>query len=267
MSIEKIALIGAGALGSSWLEGQAKGTALSPSELTIFDLRPGAQALAWAEKGAQLNPPLMALSEALCVILCVKPQDYLALAETIRPHLNPKTIILSTMAGIRTKALREALGVESIARIMPTTAMATTKGVIGIFSDADQGFDMACACFQTVGRCIRLEDESLIDPVTAVCGAGPAFVYAFLHALEQAGIGVGLTPDQSRQMTRHMMIGAAALLEQGDDLPQDLIAKVASKGGSTQAGLNVLNQVPHGLNELVLDCIKAAHNRAVEMGQ
>lgn len=261
-----ILLIGAGALGSAILKGfRLKGQA-SPEDVMILDLKPGEEALAYAADGARLNPSPETWHEAKTVILAVKPQGWHAVAQILHGNLNPEAVLISVMAGVTTGNLKHAFSAHAIARVMPTTGVATGKGVASIYAERPEALAAAKRLFAPMAAVVELHDEGLIDSATAVSGSGPAYVYAFVRALEKAGLETGLSAEEARVLARATLISAASLLEGTSAEPEDLIVKVASPGGTTEAALKVLRYDGAGIDELMKASVLAAFKRAKELG-
>jgi pyrroline-5-carboxylate reductase len=260
-----ILLIGAGALGSAMLKGMRVAGHVAPSDLIILDLNPQEEAQAYAREGARLNPAFEVLAEAGLVILAVKPQMWREAAEGLKPYIRPAALMASVMAGVRSKDI-EAVFERPSVRIMPTTGVATGRGVASLYSAHAEGIAAAEALFSPMAVTVRLEDEALMDAATAVSGSGPAYVYAFVRALERAALETGLDAEPSRLLARATLISAAYLLDVTKAEPDDLIAKVTSKGGTTESALKVLCAEGKGLDELVTAAVKAAVIRSRELG-
>ncbi|MFT4091086.1 MAG: pyrroline-5-carboxylate reductase [Asticcacaulis sp.] len=259
-------IIGAGALGGSILKGLRVSGAVDPADVIILDLHPQAEAQTFADLGARLNPDEAVVAEAQTVIIAVKPQGWRAVAEAFADKLNPEAVIVSVMAGVRTADLSAAFGGRKVARVMPTTGVATGKGVASLYADEAQALNAAKGIFEPIASTVVLGDEGLIDAATAVSGSGPAYVYAFAAALETAGLEAGLEAADARVLARATLISAANLLDISGEEPEALIKKVASPGGTTEAGLKVLRAEGQGLNELITATVLAAQKRSRELG-
>ena len=261
-----ILLVGAGALGSAILRGfRLKGQA-RPAEMMILDLVPGEEALAYAAEGARLNPSPETWHEAKTVILAVKPQGWHAVAQILHGNLNKDAALVSVMAGVTTNQLKHAFSGHALARVMPTTGVATGKGVASIYAERPEALEAARQVFEPMASVVVLYDEGLIDSATAVSGSGPAYVYAFVRALEKAGLETGLSAADSKALARATLISAASLLDGTTAEPEELIRKVASPGGTTEAALKVLRYDGSGIDELMSASVRAAFNRAKELG-
>ncbi len=267
MSLPKpILLLGAGALGSSVLKGFRIAGHATPSDLIIVDLKPGDEPKAWAADGARLNPAPETWRDAKTVLLAVKPQGWHAVAAILNGNLAADATIVSVMAGVQTEALKRAFSGHPVARVMPTTGVATGKGVASIYADHASALEAAEGLFAPMASTVVLSEEGLMDSATAVSGSGPAYVYAFLRALERAGRETGLSRSHARELARGTLISAARLLDSTGEEPDDLIQKVASPGGTTEAALQVLCKPGEGLDELIMAAVHAAQQRSKELG-
>ncbi len=267
MSLAKpILLVGAGALGSSVLKGFRIVGNATPPEVMIVDLMPGEDAKAWAADGARLNPVPEDWHQAKTVLLAVKPQGWHAVAAILSGNLAKDAVLVSVMAGVTTAQLKQAFPGHAVARVMPTTGVATGKGVATLFSDSPAGMNAARGLFAPIAQTVELADESQMNSATAVSGSGPAYVYAFVRALERAGRETGLSSSHARDLARGTLISAARLLDTTGEELDELIRRVASPGGTTEAALAVLCKPGEGLDELILASVKAAAQRSKELG-
>jgi len=266
MLAKPILLIGAGALGSAMLRGMKVAGHIAPSDLIILDLNPGEAAQAYAALGARLNPAPEAWAEALTVIIAVKPQSWRGAAQILEGNLNKGATLISVMAGVRTEDLSSVFEPLKVARVIPTTGVATGKGVASLYSADAAALKAAHEVFSPMATTVTLDSEDLIDAATALSGSGPAYVYAFVQGLEKAGLAAGLTAEEALTLARATVISAANLLEQTGEDAEALIKKVASPGGTTEAALKVLRREGSGLNELLTDAVLAAQQRSKELG-
>jgi pyrroline-5-carboxylate reductase len=153
-----------------------------------------------------------------------------------------------------------------VARVMPTTAVAIAKGVASIWSTDARARAAAHALFDSVATAVDLPDEATVDVAVGMSGSAPAYLYAFIEALEAAGEAQGLTPELSRTLTRATLIGAAALLDHTGEDPAELRRQVTSPNGTTAAALAVL-MGEGGLEPLAKAAVDAAVKRSRELGQ
>ncbi len=255
-----ILLLGAGRMGGAMLEGWRRAEAFKPSDLIICDPHPGEAAQATGAAGARRNPPLDVIGAAQTVLLAVKPQLWREAAEIYAPHIAREAILVSLAAGVRAADLAAAFG-RPTARVMPTTAVAIGKGVATVFAETAIGRAAAHTLFAPVATVVDVADEGLIDVATAVSGSAPAYLYAFVEALEAAGEKAGLPRETAQTLARATIAGAAALMERSPDDPAELRRQVTSPGGTTEAALKVL-QGEGGLDPLLVAAVNAAVARA-----
>lgn len=261
-SIGPVGLLGAGRMGSALIEGWRRAGALDPAGLIIVDPQPSEAIKAL---GARLNPPPAALGEIGTLLLAVKPQMWRAAAAEIAPSLAPDAVILSIAAGVALADIAAAFGGRRVARIMPTTAVAIGKGVASVYAPDAEAHARAHALFEPVATVVDLPHEGLMHAATAVSGSAPAYLYAFIEALEAAGVTAGLSEKAARRLARATIAGASALLEASGEEPSELRRQVTSPGGTTQAALEVL-MGRDGLGPLLEDAVAAAVKRSKELG-
>lgn len=211
-----------------------------------------------------------ASNEDLCrsvsvVLLAVKPQQMNAVLDDIRLTLTPRHLILSIAAGLDTSYFRKRLprGVRVI-RIMPNMCSMIGQGAAGLFAApkttaADRR--LALKIFSASGTAAYVSQEDWLDAVTAISGSGPAFVFLFLEGWIQAARNLGLRKDLARRLVFKTFSGAIRMAEASSDPLPLLIQKVASKGGTTEAGLTILKSLPPLLNQTA----RAAAQRAKEL--
>lgn len=210
-----------------------------------------------------------AVRHADVVILAVKPQVLPDVARDLRSALAHQPLIISIAAGITTSRLAEWLGEnQPIVRAMPNTPALVGSAATGLFAtprvDAS-GRDLAERVLRSVGLVTWLEDESLLDAVTALSGSGPAYVFLLMEAMEAAGEQLGLKPADARLLCLQTVFGAAKLALESEDSPARLREKVTSPGGTTQAAIEVLERA--NFRELMEHAMQAAANRARKLGR
>jgi len=262
--ITPILMLGAGRMGGAIVEGWALAKAFGGEQLIIRDPHPGEAAQAAAAAGARLNPPEAVLGEALTVVLAVKPQLWRGVAAEVAGALHPDAVIVSIAAGVRMGDISAAFGGRAVARVMPTTAAGIGKGVASIVAGSPEAAARARALFEPVGVAVDLPAEDLLDAATAVSGSAPAYFYAFVEALEAAGIAEGLPAQAAHDLVRATMIGAAALMDHTGAEPAELRRQVTSPNGTTEAALKVLMS-DKGLGPLLAEAAATAARRSREL--
>lgn len=212
-----------------------------------------------------------ALASTDVVVFAVKPQQMREAAGACAPWIQTQ-LVISVAAGIRAADLSRWLGGHRrIVRAMPNTPALIGQGATGLalFEDnagsASDDRALADRILSAVGQTAWFDDEGSLDAVTALSGSGPAYVFRFMEAIEAAGVALGLPADEARRLTLATFAGAAQLALQADEPPAVLRERVTSKGGTTAAGLAVMQA--EGLDQTVQRALQAACARSVELGR
>jgi pyrroline-5-carboxylate reductase len=198
-------------------------------------------------------------------VLAVKPQLWREAAAEAAPWLGSGAVIVSICAGVRAGDIAREFGDRCVARVMPTTAAAIGQGTASLYADEPAALARAHALFEPLGAVVDLNDETLMHAATAVSGSAPAYLYAFIEALEAAGRDAGLSAAEAGRLARSTLTGAAALLARTGEDPAELRRQVTSPGGTTAAALEVLLGEA-GLPDLLRDAVAAAARRSRELG-
>jgi pyrroline-5-carboxylate reductase len=263
--VTPILMLGAGRMGGAMVEGWLAAGAFAAQDLMIRDPQPGPSALAAEAAGAALNPPEAELARARTVVLAVKPQVWRDAAAEAAPWLGSGAVVVSICAGVRSGDIAKEFGGRCVARVMPTTAAAIGHGTASLYADDPAALARAHALFEPLGTVVDLNDEALMHAATAVSGSAPAYLYAFIEALEAAGTQAGLSQAEARRLARSTLTGAAALLARTGEDPAELRRQVTSPGGTTAAALEVL-MGEGGLPDLLRNAVAAAARRSQELG-
>ena len=254
-----VVLVGCGRLGSAILEGWLKTGAVEPRDLIILTPSSKPAAETAAGQGATVNPDLQALGEAAIVVLAVKPAMWRDALAPLVPFLSKDAVVASVMAGVQADDIA-ALARRPVARVMPTTAVAQARGVAALWSADPAALTAAWALFAPLAETVDLSAEDQMDAATAVAGSAPAFIYAFVDALGRAGEAQGLSAEAASRLARGALRSAGAGTETGEALDA-LIARIASPGGTTRAGLEAMTE-DGGLDRAAEAAVMAAVNRA-----
>lgn len=241
MAYGPVTLLGHGRLGSSLAEGwRLTGTV---EDLTVL---------------TRADPPVCPAGTRTLVI-AVKPAAWRKAVAPLAATLPAEAVVLSVMAGVRAADLTSALPGHPVVRVMPTTAVAQGRGVAAVWSEDHGARSVAHSLFDPVADTVDLDDEALMDAATAVAGSAPAFFYAMAEALTEAGITAGLSSDAATRLARGALRSAASGAD-SDQTLQVLIARIASPGGTTHAGLDALQA--NGLDKATRAAVEAAVDRA-----
>ncbi|MCW3837023.1 pyrroline-5-carboxylate reductase family protein [Sphingomonas canadensis] len=198
------------------------------------------------------------------LVLAIKPQQLGAMP----PLGGPGTLLISILAGVEEATLAARFPVRAVVRAMPNLPVSIGKGVVALHGAQADAAARATAdlLMAPLGRVEWLADEGLFHIVTALSGSGPGFVYRFIDALAQAGTALGLPEDQALRFAIATVEGAAALADGAGAGPAELADRVASPGGTTRAGLDVLDR-DAGLMRLVRETLDAAARRSAELAE
>ncbi|UCE30471.1 MAG: pyrroline-5-carboxylate reductase [Burkholderiales bacterium] len=264
----RLAFIGGGNMATALIGGLlARGS--SASEICVADVDEAQRERLQQRFGvATRAEPAAAVVGAEVVVLAVKPQQMRAVARELAPWVRD-ALIVSIAAGIRAVDLSRWLdGHARIVRTMPNTPALVGAGVTALaaspsLSEADR--EAAAGIMAAVGDALWVEDEALIDAVTAVSGSGPAYVFYFMEAMIDAGTRLGLTAAQARRLTIATFAGASRLAAESEDSPATLRERVTSRGGTTAAAIAQL--ASHRVADHVVEAIEAAQRRSVELGE
>lgn len=260
-----ILMLGAGRMGGALIDGWRAAGAFQAADLLIREPYTNPTLEAAAAAGALVNPADEILSRAKTVLLAVKPQMWREAAAQVAQHLAPDAVIVSIAAGVKSTDIAQAFGGRAVARVMPTTAVAIGQGTTSIYAASAEARARAHALFAPVGTAVDLADEELLHAATGVSGSAPAYLYAFVEALEAAGAAAGLPAADASRLARSTIAGAAALLAASGEEPAELRKQVTSPGGTTQAALEVLMK-QDGFPDLLRDAVAAAARRSKELG-
>jgi pyrroline-5-carboxylate reductase len=197
-------------------------------------------------------------------MLGIKPQMLGDVAPVVAHAVGPGTVLLSILAGTRHAMLVEAFPQAArVVRVMPNLPVAIGEGAVALHGPGGDRTALT-ALMEPLGLVEWIDDETLFDAVTALSGSGPAFLYRFAQALAEGGVALGLMPDVADRLARATVAGAAALAKASPDPLASLADRVASKGGSTRMGLDVLDR-DGALTTLVAAALTAAVQRNREL--
>ena len=261
----RIAFIGGGNMASAIIGGLIR-QGLPAAQVMVVEPFEATRALLNSQHGVQAHPtPGPFLADADLIVWAVKPQSFREAAAPVAP-LAGRALQVSVMAGIRAADIAAASGSARIVRCMPNTPALVGRGMTGLFDAAGAAADrqLAETVIRTTGDVLWVEREEQLDAVTALSGSGPAYVFYFLEAMQQAGVELGLTPEQARALAVGTFAGGAHLAAQSAEPLATLRERVTSKGGTTHAALTALEQA--GVKAAFVKAMHAACVRAAELG-
>jgi pyrroline-5-carboxylate reductase len=242
VTVRAVTLLGHGRLGSALAEGWTRVGAIV--DLTIL---------------TRADPPMVS-AETQALVIAVKPAAWREAVAPLASTLPETATVVYGMAGVRAADIAAAFPGRQFVRVMPTTAVAQAQGIAAVWSDEAAGRALAHALFDPIADTVDVDEEALIDAATAVAGSAPAFFYALTQALAAAGVEAGLTPDAAERLSRGALRSAGSGARTEASL-EALIARIASPGGTTEAGLKALAE-GHRLTLAASAAVAAAVRRA-----
>ena len=264
---DTIVLAGAGKMGGAMLSGWlAQG--LDPKRVTVIEPSPSGEISALVTKGVRLNPPAKDLGTVATLVVALKPQIFPEAGPGLKPLAGPATLVVSIMAGITIASIQQLCG-GSVVRAMPNTPAAIGRGItvaVAATSVSAGQRTVADALLRATGSVEWVDDEQLMDAVTAVSGSGPAYIFLLAEELARAGIEAGLPEELATRLARETVAGSGELLHRSDLAAATLRRNVASPGGTTAAALEVL-MAPDGLQPLMIRAVAAATRRSRELAK
>ncbi len=265
-SNETIAFIGGGNMASAIIGGLLK-RGMAAAQIQVVEPLEDQRRKLQQQFGVAVNAqPGAGLGGASMVVWAVKPQTFKDAAQQARLHTKD-ALHLSVAAGIRSDSIASWLSTQRIVRAMPNTPALVGQGMTALFArDAVTAADRLAVeqVIQPTGDYLWLDDEKQLDAVTALSGSGPAYVFYFIEAMIEAGVEMGLSPEQAHQLAVATFVGSSALAKASDEAPETLRARVTSKGGTTHTALTSMEQ--DSVKPLFMRAIHAARQRAKELG-
>lgn len=263
-----ISFIGGGNMASAMIGGLVA-NGFDADRIRVVDVSPETrESLAARFKIRALDALDERALESSVIVLAVKPQQLHAVATMLAPMLKAQ-LVISIAAGIRIHDLSRWLGnYRYLVRAMPNTPALVSAGVTGLMALPDvssQQRQLAEIVLKSIGTTLWLEEEKLMDGITAISGSGPAYVFYFMEAMQAAAIGLGFTPQQARALTLETFLGATKLAAQSPEDPSTLRARVTSKGGTTERALSSMHEA--GIKLAIERAILAAAERSRELGE
>lgn len=265
----KILILGGGNMGLTYAQSFLRSRIVTTDQMMVLCRSyEKANHLSQHHDGRFFSDPRLCVKDADLLILAVKPQDSGRLFEQIRDLVEPGQVFLSIMAGVRMESIANALGVRKIIRAMPNLPAQIGAGVTA-FTSTDPVTRIELVTVQnllnTTGKTLYVEREEMIDAATAISGSGPAYVYYFMNAMIQAAGQMGFSESEAELLVSQTFTGAVDLYNKADLSCENWIAKVASKGGTTEAALRVFQET--ALHEDIVSGANAALQRARELGR
>lgn len=270
MSVEHtIAFVGGGNMARALIRGLVGTATVRAEQIIAADPDESKLRTLEAELGIRCTGDnAEAVEEASVVVLATKPQILARVLPGVAAALDSNTLLISVAAGIPTGLIERALPPGTrVVRTMPNTPALVGAGATAIAAGThatEEDLALAEMLFRSVGISVRVP-EAQLDAVTGLSGSGPAYVFAMIEALRDAGVREGLPEDTALQLASQTVFGAARLMRDENESPEVLRARVTSPGGTTRAGLDALADA--GFAEAIAGAVRAATRRSVELGQ
>lgn len=262
-----IVLAGAGKMGGAMLTGWLAG-GLDPKRVAVIEPHPSDEIGALAAKGIRLNPAPKETGAVATLVVAVKPQMFGEAGPALKSFVGPSTLVVSIMAGTPIAALEKVCG-GSVVRAMPNTPAAIGRGItVAVAANNVSAAQRAVAdsLLRATGSVEWVDDEDLMDAVTAVSGSGPAYIFLLAEELARAGVEAGLPVDLATRLARETVAGSGELLHRSQETSATLRKNVTSPGGTTAAALEVL-MAPDGMQPLMIRAVAAATRRSKELAK
>ncbi|MFL5058457.1 MAG: pyrroline-5-carboxylate reductase [Xanthobacteraceae bacterium] len=262
-----LVLVGAGKMGGAMLDGWLQ-LGLPPARIAVIEPQPSAEIAALAARGLRLNSSLNGVHAPAAVVIAVKPQNAAEIMPLVAPLAGGATVILSIMAGKTIGFLAKELPPEAaIVRSMPNMPASIGRGITVAVANprvTSAQRELAHKLLAAIGAVEWVEDESVLDAVTAVSGSGPAYVFLLAESLAKAGAAAGLPADLAARLARATVAGSGELLHRSPLDAAVLRQNVTSPGGTTAAALELLMS-EQGLDGLMRSAVAAATRRSREL--
>lgn len=264
----KLGFIGSGAMAEALISGVLTAGLIAPTQIIVSDI--SQKRLDYMQEKYGIATTLSipeVVSKAQILFLTVKPQVIPSVLNVIGPLVPSSALVVSVAAGITIHALQNKMPHIPIIRVMPNTPVAVGEGMsviaLGEYAGEQNG-EIVYTIFASVGKAIIM-DESAMDAVTGLSGSGPGYAFVLIDALADAGVRVGLSRQNSILMAAQTLLGAAKMVLETGEHPAKLRDMVTSPGGTTIAGIHVLEQ--QGVRAALIDSVLAATQRSQEMGK
>ncbi len=264
----RVGFIGGGYMGEAMVGALLRQGVAHPQDITVSDVADVRREALFSQYGIGVTDDnASAAKDADLVVFAVKPQEFSNVAAGLSRKLTSQQTVLTIMAGVPIDRVSRELGHGAVVRAMPNTAALVGQAItLWIASPAvsEASRQAVVRLLGAMGRELEVHDEKYLDMATAVSGSGPGFVFLFLEALIDAAVAVGLERDVAEQMGVQTLFGSAVLARETSKQPSELRAMVTSKGGTTAAGLQVLDDAD--LRGAITRAVRAAYERAKELG-
>ncbi|GAB6453741.1 pyrroline-5-carboxylate reductase ProI [Bacillus cereus group sp. MYBK71-2] len=270
MSIQNISFLGAGSIAEAIIGGLLHANVVKGEQITVSnrsnETRLQELHKKYGVKGTHNKKEL--LTDTNILFLAMKPKDVAEALTPFKEYIHHNLLIISLLAGVSTHSIRNLLEKDiPIIRAMPNTSAAILKSATAISPSkhaTKEHIQTAIALFETIGLVSVVEEEDM-HAITALSGSGPAYIYYVVEAMEEAAKEIGLKEDVAKSLILQTMIGAAEMLKASEKHPSILRKEITSPGGTTEAGIEVLQE--HKFQQALISCITQAAQRSHNLGK
>ncbi|MHA6259564.1 pyrroline-5-carboxylate reductase [Sporosarcina sp. CAU 1771] len=267
--MKKIVFVGAGSMAEAMIGGIVEQGAIEPKNVFVMNKSDDERLVSLSNKYgvSAVDTERKLLGKADLIILATKPKGIKQVMSDILPYLSDTAAVLSVIAGISIQTLETGLGNRPIARAMPNTSATIGKSATGIaWNDAiREGMKQPVLDLLAAIGMVKEVEEDQLHLVTALSGSGPAYVYYLAEALEEAAISQGLSKDIARSLIIQTLEGSAVMMRKTGEEPAELRKHVTSPGGTTEAGLQLLEK--RAFKKIIAECLSQAETRSRELGK
>lgn len=267
---KKIAFVGAGSMAEAMISGITARGEWKPGQISVTN-RENAERLNFLRDAYHVHTTLSyeeLFRDAGIVVIAVKPKDLFTALDAIKQYLRKDMLLLSVAAGVSMASLEKITGQElAVIRSMPNTSAAIGKSATAISCNSHvtkSQLDTAVSLLETIGT-VTLVEERHLDAVTGLSGSGPAYIYYMIEAMQQSAAEIGLDEAAAKQLIIQTLAGAADMLKQSPKAPGTLRREITSPGGTTEAGLKILQD--KAFRETMIECIVEATRQSKRLGE
>ncbi|MGD6944425.1 pyrroline-5-carboxylate reductase [Cytobacillus gottheilii] len=268
--MKKLAVVGAGSMAEAIIAGILESNLLKSSQIYVTN-KCNQEKLEELSSNYHVKTGYdmqQIFTDADAIMLAMKPKDAADAIRAIKDHLTSDTLIISVLAGVSISSIEQLAGKElAVVRTMPNTSAAIGKSASALAINervSEQQMQKCKKIFETIGFTAIVEEEQL-DAVTGLSGSGPAYVYYLAEAMVKSAKEIGLDNEMAKGLIIQTLIGAAEMLAKSHKTPAELRKAVTSPGGTTEAGIQVLEA--NEVQQSVIDCIKTAAERSKQLGE
>ncbi len=262
-----VSIVGCGNIGFIYAQAFLKYQVVKAHELFLIEKNESRRtAILQQHTGTLIDYSHPSFGKSDILIIAVKPQDFKEVAQEIKKRINPQTLVLSIMAGVKIEKLKQSLGHSRIIRAMPNSPIELGMGITGYMASEEVEADLlqkAENLMATTGRYVQVQEEDHLNAITAISGSGPAYFFYFVKTLTEAAVEMEIPPTIASLLVKQTMLGAYHLMNSSDKPLDELIKTVASRGGTTEAALSTFKEGE--LDKLILAGLMNARKRSREL--